>query len=248
MAERRMFAKSIVLSDAFIDLPQSARCLYFAFGMLADDDGFINNPKAIMRQVGATNADLEALIDKRYLLNFEKSGVVVIKHWRINNYLQADRHKRTTYTEELDALELDGKGAYIEKNHSCIHRYVYTGMYTQDSIGKVSIGKDSIEREGATPAHAYGDYKNVFLTDAQLEKLKNDLGADYQRYIERLSEYMKSTGKTYKDHAATISRWAKRDREKAEGPEKKKFNYTERNDDINEAEILYIKGGTNDKG
>ena len=114
MAERRMFAKSIVLSDAFLDMPLSARCLYFTLGMLADDDGFIGSPKAIMRQCGASQDDMIILLQKRYILSFE-SGVIVIKHWRLNNYLQGDRHKTTTYVEEKAELALDEKGAYTEK-------------------------------------------------------------------------------------------------------------------------------------
>ena len=114
MAERRMFAKSIVLSDAFLDMPLSARCLYFTLGMLADDDGFIGNPKSIMRQCGASQDDMIILLQKRFILSFE-SGVIVIKHWRLNNYLQGDRHKTTTYVEEKAELALDEKGAYTEK-------------------------------------------------------------------------------------------------------------------------------------
>jgi len=113
MAEKRMFAKSIVLSDAFLDMPMSARCLYFTLGMLADDDGFVGSPKAIMRQCGASQDDLSILLSKRYVLAFE-SGVIVIKHWRINNYLRQDRYSPTTYIEERNELDLDAKGAYIE--------------------------------------------------------------------------------------------------------------------------------------
>ena len=127
MANRRMFAKSIVLSDAFTDMPATARCLYFTLGMFADDDGFIGNPKSVMRQCGSSEDDMRVLLSKRFLLAFD-SGVIVIKHWRMNNYLQNDRHYRTTYLEELATLELDEKGAYTEKNKEkpmytkCIHR------------------------------------------------------------------------------------------------------------------------------
>ena len=115
MAERRMFARSIVLSDAFLDMPMSARCLYFTLGMLADDDGFVGSPKSVMRQCGSTIDDLNILLAKRYVLGFE-SGVICIKHWKINNFLRNDRHQNTTYVEELKTLQLDGKGAYTEAN------------------------------------------------------------------------------------------------------------------------------------
>ena len=113
MAEKRMFAKSIVLSDAFLDMPMSARCLYFTLGMLADDDGFVGAPKSIMRQCGASQDDLAILITKRFVLTFE-TGVIVIKHWRINNYLRQDRYTETTYREEKASLSTDAKGAYTE--------------------------------------------------------------------------------------------------------------------------------------
>ena len=132
-----MFAKSIVLSDAFLDMPLSARCLYFTLGMLADDDGFIGSPKSIMRQCGASQDDMAILLQKRYVLAFE-SGVIVIKHWRMNNYLQNDRHKSTTYLEELGTLIVDERGAYTEANKACIQN-VYTD---KDSIVKNSIEKN----------------------------------------------------------------------------------------------------------
>ena len=142
MAERRMFAKSLVLSDAFLDMPMSARCLYFTLSMLADDDGFVGAPKSIMRQCGASQDDMVVLLQKRFILGFD-SGVIVIKHWRMNNYLQNDRHKTTTYIEELRTLDLDEKNAYIEReNQPCIQSV--SNLYTQDSIGKVSIDKVSI--------------------------------------------------------------------------------------------------------
>ena len=132
-----MFAKTIVLSDAFLDMPMSARNLYFSLGMLADDDGFVNAPRSIMRQCGASDDDMKLLISKKFVLIFE-NGVIVIKHWRINNYLQKDRIQPTKYLEEKAQLAIDEKGAYT----------MYTDtVYTQDSIGKVSIGKDSIEED-----------------------------------------------------------------------------------------------------
>lgn len=142
MAERRMFAKSIVLSDAFLDMPMSARCLYFTLGMLADDDGFVSSPKAIMRQCGASQDDMEVLLQKRYVLGFE-SGIIVIKHWRINNYLRSDRYQHTTYIEEMETLETDGKGGYIEKNEVGIP-YMGIPSIGKDRIGKDRIGEDNI--------------------------------------------------------------------------------------------------------
>ena len=205
MAERRMFAKSIVLSDAFLDMPLSARCLYFTLGMLADDDGFVGSPKAIMRQCGASQDDMVVLLQKRFILAFE-SGVIVIKHWRMNNYLQNDRHHGTNYVEEMATLEVTNKGAYTEK------KTMYTDCIQNVYLGKDSIGKDSIEKN---IKHKYGEYKNVLLTDDELEKLKEEF-KDYEDRIERLSNYVASTGKSYKSHYATIKNWARREKPKKE--------------------------------
>lgn len=119
MPERRMFAKTIVLSDVFLDMPTSARCLYFTLGMFADDDGFINNPKAIMRQCGASNDDMNILCAKKFILTFE-DGVVVIKHWRIHNYIQKDRYIPTKYERHKSQLSLDENNAYSFNNGELI--------------------------------------------------------------------------------------------------------------------------------
>ena len=110
-----MFAKTIVLSDEFLDMPATSRCLYFTLSMLADDDGFVNNPKSIMRQCSATQDDLAILLTKRFVLGFD-DGVLVIKHWRINNYLRADRYTPTKYTEQMSTLRIEDNGAYTEKD------------------------------------------------------------------------------------------------------------------------------------
>ena len=99
MAERRMFAKTIIDSDAFLDMPLSTQALYFHLSMRADDDGFINNPKKIQRMVGCSDDDLKLLCAKNFIIPFE-SGIVVIKHWRIHNYIRNDRYKPTTYADE----------------------------------------------------------------------------------------------------------------------------------------------------
>lgn len=138
MAERRMFAKTIIDSDAFLDMPMSARLLYYDLGMRADDDGFVNSPKKIMKIIGATNDDMNILIMRKFIIPFE-SGVVVIKHWRINNYLRKDRYNETQYIREKNQLVLDDKGKY----HLGDTNGIPHGIPVVDT-GKVSIGKDSI--------------------------------------------------------------------------------------------------------
>ena len=211
MAERRMFAKTIVLSDAFLDMPMGARCLYFTLGMFADDDGFVNSPKSIMRQIGASEDDLKVLVMKKFILPFE-SGIIVIKHWRINNYLRSDRYKSTTYVDEKKELVIDENGSYSTRENLGI-----------PNSGIPSIGKDRLEEESIEEAmvakppkptrHKYGAYNNVLLSDEDLEKLKTEF-SDWEQRIERLSEYIASAGKSYKNHLATIRSWARKDKDK----------------------------------
>lgn len=111
MAEKRMFSKSIIDSDLFLDMPATSQMLYFHLAMRADDDGFIDNAKRIQRTVGASDDDMKVLILKSFIIPFE-SGVIVIKHWRIHNYIKNDRYKPTIHTDEKASLELDGNNIY----------------------------------------------------------------------------------------------------------------------------------------
>lgn len=216
-----MFAKTIIDSDAFLDMPLSTQSLYFHLSMRADDDGFINNPKKIQRMIGASEDDLKLLIAKNFIIPFE-SGIVVIKHWKIHNYIRNDRYKETVYQEEKSLLDTKENKAYTFgiPNDNQKETQVRLG---KDSIGKDSIDKyimsDSVEPEQPTPKknkpvkHKYGEYNNVLLTDEELEKLKAEY-SDLEERIERLSSYVASTGKTYKSHYATIRNWARKDAEK----------------------------------
>lgn len=114
MAERRMFTKKIIDSDAFLDMPLSTQSLYFHLNMRADDDGFLNNPKKIQRMIGASDDDLKLLFAKRFVLAFD-NGVVVIKHWRMHNLIRKDRYSPTQYTEERDTLTVKSDGSYTER-------------------------------------------------------------------------------------------------------------------------------------
>ena len=144
MAERRMFAKTIIDSDAFIEMPISARLLYYDLSMRADDDGFLNNPKKIQRMIGCSEDDLKLLIAKNFIIPFE-SGVVVIKHWKIHNYIRNDRYKETVYQEEKALLQTKENKAYtlgIPNGYQ---------MDTQVRLGKDSLSKDSIEEDNISP-------------------------------------------------------------------------------------------------
>lgn len=202
-----MFAKTIIDSDAFLDMPQSTQLLYFHLSMRADDDGFINNPKKIQRMIGCSEDDLKILITKKFIITFE-SGVIVIKHWKIHNYIRNDRYKETTYKEEKSTLILDENNAYTSGIPD-----VYQ-MDTQVRLGKDSIGKDSInnnipvsETESAKASkHKYGEYNNVLLKDEELQKLQKDY-QNWEELIKYLDEYIEMKGYKAKSHYLCIKKW-----------------------------------------
>lgn len=160
MAKRRMFSQQITDSDSFLDMPLSAQALYFHLGMTADDDGFVNNPKRIQRLIGANEDDLKLLIAKKFIIAFE-TGVVVIKHWKINNYIPKDRYTPTVYTDEKALIFEKSNRAYT----ACIQD-VYK-CDTQNRLDKVSIDKNNVvydftEELSADEIHyLYATYENA---------------------------------------------------------------------------------------
>lgn len=113
MAKRRMFSKEITDSDKFLDMSKAAQLLYFHLGLNGDDDGFVGNPKNIMRSLGFNKKTLSELIDIGFVIPFE-SGVIVITHWMLHNYIQKDRYHKTIYQQEFESLECN-KGTYTLK-------------------------------------------------------------------------------------------------------------------------------------
>lgn len=141
MANRRMFSLDVVDTDTFLELPISSQALYFHLGMRADDDGFVSSPKRVTAMIGANQDDLKLLVAKGFIIVLE-DGIIVIRHWKQNNYIQSDRHKKTIYQSQLAALTVNN-GIYYEADTSCIQHV--SKMDTQVSIGKVSIDKVSID-------------------------------------------------------------------------------------------------------
>lgn len=155
MANRRMFAKTIIDSDAFLEMPTSTQALYFHLSMRADDEGFVNNPKKIQRFVGASEDDLKLLIMKSFLIPFE-SGIVVIKHWKVHNYIQKDRFHETTYIEEKSQL-------YVKDND----------VYTLDS----TKGTPCIQTVSKNQENVSNVYPNCIQTVSTLNT--NSIDADF---------------------------------------------------------------------
>lgn len=238
MAERRMFAKTIIDSDAFLDMPQSTQLLYFHLSMRADDDGFINNPKSIIRNVKCNEDDLRILIAKKFIIPFE-SGVVVIKHWRIHNYIRNDRYKETKYKEEKASLAYDENNAYTQNlipvyQTDTIGIPLVSKMDTQDRIGKDRIGKDRIEEKtiltdgkkehpigGQCPEKVQSEKPKRFVKPtveevaAYCAERKN--GVDAERFVDFYESKGWVIGKNspMRDWRAAVRNWENRDKANA---------------------------------
>ena len=217
MAERRMFAKTVIDSDAFLDMPLSSQSLYFHLSMRADDDGFNNNPKKVQRMIGASDDDLKLLILKKFIIPFD-TGIIVIKHWKIHNYIQKDRYRETVYQEEKAMLQTNKNKSYT----LCIQDGY--NLDTQVRIGKDSIelDKESIvdvsESDEPIPTHTpktkksikhkHGEYQHVLLTDSEFNKLAEDFGEDTRsKLIKFLDEYIEMKGYKAKNHNLAIRKW-----------------------------------------
>lgn len=179
MAERRMFTKKITNSDAFIDMPLSTQALYFHLNMEADDDGFNSSPKKIQRMIGASDDDLKLLFAKNFIIPFE-SGIVVIKHWKLHNYIRNDRYKETVYQEEKSMLELKDNNVYtlgIPNGYQ---------MDTQVRLGKDRLDKDSIDIYSPAKAEPHIPYKEI------IEYLNNRTGSNYKHTTNKTKDLIKA--------------------------------------------------------
>jgi hypothetical protein len=232
MAERRMFAKTIIDSDSFLDMPLSTQALYFHLSMRADDDGFINNAKKIAKMIGGTEDELKLLIAKRFIIPFE-SGVVVIKHWKIHNYIQNDRYKPTLYTDEKSRLSIKPNKAYSEQ---CIQDV--SKMETQVRLGKVRLGEVSLE--GDTEELPTLEQIKEFHS---LKKMTFDVMKFYNYYSE---------GKWLDSHGNKVTNWKQKmiTWQNKEKPSTTKKQYTvEKEQKYTEEELeemLLNKRGGND--
>lgn len=206
MAERRMFAKTIIDSDAFLDMPLSTQALYFHLAMRADDEGFVNNPKKIQRMIGASDDDCRILASKRFILTFQ-SGIIVIKHWKIHNYIQSDRFKETVYLEEKTMLALDDNKAYTERIQDV------STLDTQYSIGKDSIVKSSIEKKVAEAPLSSKRFVKPTLEEVKEYCLSRKNNIDAQQFIDFYeSKGWKVGNQSMKDWKACVRTWEQRNK------------------------------------
>lgn len=187
MAQRRMFSLKVIDTDNFLDMPQTTQLLYYNLAMRADDDGFVANPRRIIKMTSGNPDDLKVLIGKRYIIPFEK-GICVIRHWRIHNYIRKERHTPTEYVEEISQLAI--KNGKYEKMSDKL-----------SDTGKVRLGKDRIgnSKRGFRPP----TYKEVF---SYCKERKNTI--DAERFIDFYSAKGWYIGKNkMKDWKAAVRTW-----------------------------------------
>ncbi len=267
MANKRMFTMKICDSDAFLDMPLTAQCLYFHLNMRADDDGFIGNPNKISRLIGASKDDLEILIAKRFLLLFD-DGVIVIKHWRMHNSLSKNRYHETVYLDEKSMLLLKDNGAYsfnsgdslndtrlIEQSDRQVRRNIDATKTQQrrtvdeqktDSDLDLDIDKKkTLSKERVKEKVATQHFSAPTLEEVQVYAKSISATADAELFFDY---YQARDWKGIKDWKASFRVWEKREQQKArEAPEsspaikKSMFKeFAQREYDFNELEEKLI--------
>ena len=172
-----MFSIQITESDAFLDMPLSSQALYFHLSMNADDEGFVNSPKRVMRMVGASEDDLKILLTKRFLIAFP-SGVMVVKHWKINNSIPNDRFKPTDYQEERAMLEVKQNKAYTE----CIQtgNNMDTNCIQNVSVDQSRLDKNRLDKNQSI-------YISKLITNKDMDRL-TDLFADVPKLLDLVDQ------------------------------------------------------------
>ncbi len=222
MAERRMFSKRITSSDTFVDMPLSTQALYFHLSMSADDDGFVNNPRQIQRAVGATVDDLRLLASKGFIIAFD-SGVIVVTHWKINNYIAKDRYHETIHQAEYSLLVKNDNGQYEQSDNGITESVsvLYTDcvqdvheMDTQYRLDKTRIDKVSVGKGSARGKP--GKFTPPSLDDvrAYCDERRNNV--DPERFCNFYASKGWLVGKSpMKDWKAAVRNWEKDNRQTA---------------------------------
>ena len=214
-----MFAKSVIDSDLFLDMSMTAQALYFHLAMRADDDGFVNNPRKIQRMIGASDDDCRILIAKQFIIPFD-SGIVVIRHWRIHNYIQKDRYKPTLYEHEKAQIAPDQSGAYVSTlDTECIQDV--STLETQVRLGKDRIGKVRLEGESKAKRKRFTPPTLDEVAAYCNERHNTVSPAAFVDYYEARG-WKYGTGKPMADWKAAVRTWERRDKPGSQDGQRKR--------------------------
>ena len=154
MANKRMFSVDVTETDSFLDMPLTAQALYFHLGMRGDDDGFVSNPRSVMRVAGCNEADLKTLEESGYIITF-RSGVIVISDWKVNNNLRNDRYKPTTFQDERSKLSETANKRYILRTGNQVDTNgipLCNQVTPQPNVTQRNLAQRSSSDNGATAA------------------------------------------------------------------------------------------------
>lgn len=238
MAERRMFHSSVVESDAFLDLPAGAQALYFHMGMHADDDGFVNCPKQILRKLRRPHKELQLLIDRQFLLAFD--GIVILRHWRLANSLKNDRFKPLQYPQIAQKLYILPNRIYtVEPDEKAVSLFSkrQEGLdskrnpkrtepkRTEPNLTEQNITEVCVTEPGDAPSGTHNPDTEfvtmhgllgkgvVLLTNQQQEDLLDKLGLDgFDHYVQKLADFILQNNASVRNHYNTILKWWQEDR------------------------------------
>ena len=239
MADRRMFHRQVVQSDAFLDMSIGAQALYFQMGMMADDDGFVAGPKQAARMVGVGNDELEELVRGGFLLRFD--GIVVLTHWRMANSLKNDRMKPARYpqiaaqlyVQEDKSYGFTGEESLLEEKRRTLESKRNPNRTEPNRTEENLTEENSEEVSGeeaagfpAEPDRPHTDYGKpgymfgllgqgvVRLTQKEQDSLLDVLGLEgFDKYVRKLSNFILTNNAKIKDHYATILKWFEEDKE-----------------------------------
>ncbi len=196
MAQKRMFSNIITDTDRFLDMPASSQNLYFHLNMHADDDGFVDSPKRIMRNVGAGNDDMNVLLSKKLVLNFD-SGLILIKDWKIHNVIRKDMYKPTVYTEEKSQIIVDDTKSYQFRNE-----YVPQNRLDKNRLDKNRLDKDREE----TIFHFVENEFGRLLSPMEIETIRTMIKENNHDLIKEAIKRTKLQGKTNLNYVRGILR------------------------------------------
>ncbi|HFH9298055.1 TPA: DnaD domain-containing protein [Streptococcus agalactiae] len=201
MAQKRMFSNIITDTDRFLDMPASSQNLYFHLNMHADDDGFVDSPKRIMRNVGAGNDDMNVLLSKKFVLNFD-SGLILIKDWKIHNVIRKDMYKPTVYTEEKSQIIVDDTKSYQFRNE-----YVPQNRLDKNRLDKNRLDKNRLDKDREeTIFHFVENEFGRLLSPMEIETIRTMIKENNHDLIKEAIKRTKLQGKTNLNYVRGILR------------------------------------------
>ena len=230
MGDRRMISKKAIANNSFHALSDKAKVLYFMFVLNADDDGFVSDVKGIMKHYNAKMLHYNELIESNLVISFP-SGIVLITHWKIHNLIRSDRYKETDFMDEKSLVYLDEKNKYHLLGDDHLVDKTLPQVVSRSKVKKSKVNEDVVRPlKGAevpventqNPSavnekmlqclHGNLGQGVVYLTDQQMDVLLEKLGLDgFNRYVERLADYIIKKDAHVNNHYETILRWATED-------------------------------------